>query len=94
MKMQPFNYNRTVKTQQRKKSETKTKVDFLFKRANILSKTLARKIIAPKVRKRQFFRQTLIQLSKNSNFLGQRWDDQLIPYHLSTPDYQKTAIVT
>ena len=36
--------NKTVKIQQPKKPETRTEVDFLFERANILSKKPARKI--------------------------------------------------
>ena len=36
--------NKLVKIQQLKKPETRTKVDFLFERANILSKKPARKI--------------------------------------------------
>ena len=36
--------NKIVKIQQPKKPETRTKVDFLFERANILSKKPARKI--------------------------------------------------
>ena len=36
--------NKTVKIQQPKKPETRTKVDFLVERANILSKKPARKI--------------------------------------------------
>ena len=46
VKKQLFKYlNKIVKTVQRpKKSGTRTKVDFLFERANILSKKPARKI--------------------------------------------------
>ena len=44
--------NKTVKIQQPKKPETRTKVDFLFERANILSKSQLVKL-AKKLRKSQ-----------------------------------------
>ena len=44
--------------QQPKKPETRTKVDFLFERANILSKKPARKI-GKKLRKSQLLRTSL-----------------------------------
>ena len=44
-----------MKIQQAKKPETKTKVDFLFERANILSKKPARKI-GSKIKKKPTFR--------------------------------------
>ena len=43
-----------MKIQQQKKPGTRTKVDFLFERANILSKNPARKI-ASKIKKRLSF---------------------------------------
>ena len=46
VKKRLFKYylNKIVKIQQPKKPETRTKVDFFFERANILSKKPARKI--------------------------------------------------
>ena len=46
VKKRPFKQylNKIVKMRQPKKPETKTKVDFLFERANILSKEPIRKI--------------------------------------------------
>ena len=54
VKKRLFKYylNKIVKIQQPKKPETRTKVDFLFERANILSKKPAHKL-AKKLRKSQ-----------------------------------------
>ena len=66
-----------------KKPEIRTKVDFSFERANILSKKPARKI-GRKIRKKPTFEdKPWPKLVKNSHFLGQRWDRRS-PYHLST----------
>ena len=72
-----------MKIQQPKKPEIRTKVDFLFERANILSKKPARKI-GQKIKKKPTFEdKPWPKLVKNSQFLGQRWDHRS-PYHLST----------
>ena len=72
-----------MKIQQPKKPEIRTKVDFLFERANILSKKPARKI-GQKIKKKPTFEdKPWPKLVKNSHFLGQRWDHRS-PYHLST----------
>ena len=75
-----------MKIQQPKKPEIRTKVDFLFERANILSKKPARKI-GQKIKKKPTFEDKPgPKLVKNSHFLGQRWDHRS-PYHLSTLDF-------
>ena len=82
-------FPRFLGQRQRWISWTKTKVDFFFERANILSKSqLIRLIKAQKLRKSQLFETKLVnffrpKLVKISHFLGQRWDYQS-PYHLST----------
>ena len=73
-----------MKMQLPKQPETRTKVDFLIERANILAKKPARKI-GLKIRKSKLFeiRETLTQIStntKNDHFLGQRWDNLHITY--------------
>ena len=63
-----------MKIQQPKKPETRTKVDFLLEKANILSKKPAHKI-GQKIKKKQTFEdKPCPKLVKNSHFLGQRWD--------------------
>ena len=47
-------FNKIVKIQHPKKPETRTKVDFLYERANILSKKLSRKIRS-KIKKKPIF---------------------------------------
>ena len=49
-----------MRIQQPKKPETSTKLDFLFKRANILSKKATRKICS-KIKKKQPFETKLDQ---------------------------------
>ena len=64
-----------------KRVEERTKVDFLFERSNILSNSQLIKL-GQNIRKSQLFKKALTQISKNSQFLGQRWDHQF-PYNLS-----------
>ena len=72
-----------MKIKQPKKARSRTKVDFLFERANILSKSHIIKL-TKKLRKSELLRTNLdINLVKNSHFLGQRWDHRS-PYHLPT----------
>ena len=78
-----------MKIQQPKNPEIRTKVDFLFERANILSKKPARKI-GQKIKKKPTFEdKPWPKLVKNSHFLGQRWNHRS-PYHLSTLGFSST----
>ena len=72
-----------MKIQQPKKRETRTKVDFLYKRAIILSKKPARKS-ASKMKKKTTFRQTITKVSKNYPLFGTKMG-LLIPISLIHP---------
>ena len=66
VKKRPFKQylGKIMKVKQPKKPETRTKVDFLIERANILSEGPAPKIGSKMKKKASFLRQTLTQVSK------------------------------
>ena len=59
-----------------KKHERRRNVDFLFERANILSKKPARKICSKIKKKPTFWDKPWRKSVKISHFLGQSWDHQ------------------
>ena len=80
-----------VKIQQPKKPETRTKVDFLLERANILSKNPDCKT-GQKVRKSQLLRQNLTHINKKEPLLGQRMERSISIslIHFCKPQWTKT----
>ena len=84
VKKRPFKYylSKIVKIKQPKKPETRTKVDFLFERAIIMSKKPARKIGSKIIKKPIFWDESWPKLVKISHF----WDKGgTISLHITYP---------
>ena len=64
-----------MKIQQPKKLETRTKVDFLFERTNILSKEPTRKSVSKIQKKNTFLNKPRPELVNISHFFEERWDN-------------------